>query len=595
MIITKIVSLLISAVMGFGTLTFPGMQSLPDMFTTLLFGMPVTQNSVNEEYRKDIDYSSLGFFDSTSAFAKNKLVLILDPSAGFFQRYSLFAREGLKALGWCTPVDLYVVSDYFSSAADMIAECERLEENDEVLMAAPLTVSEMSDCLTPDDPFDNNPGPRAGWDELSPALNNWWLESIDARQAWDYLPLIKKTTVGIVDSGVNAEHPDLAGLISFPNSKQQRRNRPGDHGTHVPGIVSAIQNNAEGICGVFPGAPIVYQDWMPDEDQRWNDEISLIFSLVNEVKAGAKVINYSVGKSNSVPEDSSSLSVRTFMFDGYLYSYAVAAMLGRGYEFLVLEAAGNGNGGGSRIDAVNAGLFAAVHSGYIFTGLHRVSKDDIINHIMLVGAAQNDFNGKYTQAYFSNVGPYVEIAAPGVQVFSCAADGTYRYMSGTSMATPVVTAVAAMLFGINPSFTAKEVKDILVSSSDKVAVANKTADYMGSYELNDLPMVNAKLAVEKALLLTNPGMKRVEGACEEAANGTAVYAGKQYTVLSDGSYSFLAGADETDEITFLDADGNPVTSGSGDSGQDVPEDGPDTPPEGGDTGPDDDTVTEPGD
>ena len=588
MIFTKIISVLLSAIMSFGALTFPGVQNVPDMFTTLLFGMPVTQNAVNDEYRKSIDYSTLQFFDSTSAFAKNKLVLILDPSAGFFEKYSLFAKEGLKALGWCTPVDLYIVSDYFASAADMIAECERLEEYDEILMAAPLTVSEMSDCLTPDDPFD--PDYFNSWNENDPEGPRWWLEAIDARQAWDYLPLINKTTVGIVDSGVNTEHPDLAGLISFPNSKQQKRNVPGDHGTHVPGIVSAIQNNGEGICGVFPGAPIVYQDWMPDEGQKWNDEISLVFSLVNEVKAGAKVINYSVGKSSSVAEDASSLSDRTMRIDGYIYTYAVAAMLSRGYEFLILEAAGNGNSGGSRLDAVNAGLFAAVHSGYIFTGLHRVSKDDIINHVMLVGAAKNDYYGKYTQADFSNVGPYVEIAAPGVRVYSCAADGGYRYMGGTSMAAPVVTAVAAMVFGANPSLTAKEVKEILVSATDCVAKANKTAGYMGSYELNDLPMVNAKLAVEKALILKNPGMKRIEGTCPGAENGTAVYAGKQYTVLPDGSYSFLAGADEGGEISFLDSDGNPVTPDSGENGQD---EGPDTPQEGGDTGPIDDTVTEP--
>ncbi len=556
--ISKLIAMFLSAVMGFSMLSFPGINGIGDIVSVMLFGLPSSDNSINDSFNEAVPDSEVIRLDLKNGLMKNRIVLILDPSVGLFKKYSLFASEGLKAIGWCTPADLYVVSSVFSSAGDILSECKRLEEHDEILLAVPFTVTKADDALTPDDPFEEYDKPL--WDELNPSGSNWWLEAVGARQAWDYLNLLSPVMMGIVDSGVDIAHPDLQGIVSFPDSKEEKRNRPGAHGTHVTGIVAALQNNAEGISGIFPGAKVSYVDWMAAEDQReWNTTIAILFGFVKNVKAGAKVVSFSVGKSSSIEHPKNSLSKSTMMFDGYIHTYAMAALLDRGYDFLVVEAAGNGNSESARMDAVNAGLFAPAFAGYIFTGLHRVSKSDIINRIILVGAAAVINKGKYRMTSFSNVGPEVEICAPGSYVYSCGYPDAYQYMSGTSMATPLVAGIAGLVWSADNSFTGDKVKEILLSTCGAYAEPNTTAEYLGENELVPMPMVNAKLALEKALTLTHPGMTRVSGTAPSRDAAYVLYGEDKYTVLPDGSYDFLV-SEAGKELTFIAKDGSPIVA-----------------------------------
>ncbi len=561
---SKIVSAILSALFGLSVLVFPGAGNIGDIASTMIFGLPVSNNAINETYSQEISDSDVISFDGHSGIVRNKIILILDPSVKLFRKYSLFAREGLKAVGWCTPVDLYVVSDTFSSASDLIAECKRLESNDEILLAAPITVRENSPTLTPNDPFESPSGGTV-WDELNPAGDNWWLEAINARQAWDYLHLLSPVTLGVIDSGVDTEHPDLKGQISFPGKKFGKRNRPTNHGTHVCGIMAAVQNNAEGISGILPGARISFVDWSPEEDQKWNTTLSILFGFVKEVKAGARVINLSVGKSSSVEDPESELPLSDKMSDGFLFSYAMASLLCRKYDFLVVESAGNGNSESKRIDAVNSGLFSSVLEGYIFTGLNPVRKSDIINRILLVGSASNRYHRNYRQSYFSNVGPEVEICAPGNSVYSCNyEEGKYAYMSGTSMAAPVAAAIGGLVWSVNNSFTGDMVKEILISSCTLYAQPDTDSPYLGNSELLPIPMVDAKSAVEKALQLTYNDLSRFTGTCPGAENGYVLYGTDKFTVLPDGSYDFLAVSGDK-ELVFFAEDGKELNpSGSQD-------------------------------
>ena len=98
---------------------------------------------------------------------------------------------------------------------------------------------------------------------------------------------------------------------------------------------------------------------------------------------------------------------------------------------------------------------------------------------------------------------------PDAKIYSTVADGAvgYGYKVGTSMATPHVAGVAAMIFGIDPTFTAKEVKDIIKSTAT------------GSYGEEGYKMLNAKLAVEKAIELRDQKANEKENSVAEPTDG----------------------------------------------------------------------------
>lgn len=151
-----------------------------------------------------------------------------------------------------------------------------------------------------------------------------------------------------------------------------------------------------------------------------------------------------------------------------------------------------------------------------------ITDPEIKDMIIVVGAVQNAGKhsswGKcrhtgYEVTAYSNRGSRVDVLAPGgsntsagfsdEKVYSTVADGIvgYGYKAGTSMATPHVAGVAAMIFGIDPTFTAKEVKEIIKSTA--------TGSYGSAKE--QYPLLNARLAVEKAIKLSNEKAKGQTG------------------------------------------------------------------------------------
>ena len=150
-----------------------------------------------------------------------------------------------------------------------------------------------------------------------------------------------------------------------------------------------------------------------------------------------------------------------------------------------------------------------------------IMDSEIQNMIIVVGAAQNtgkhSFWGKckhtgYEVTAYSNRGSRVDVLAPGgektidgisdASIYSTVPYGNgYDGLVGTSMACPHVAGVAAMIFGIDPTFTAKEVKDIIISTA--------TGSY-GSVK-EQYPLLNARLAVEKAIKLSNEKAKGQTG------------------------------------------------------------------------------------
>jgi thermitase len=224
--------------------------------------------------------------------------------------------------------------------------------------------------------------------------------------------------VGIVDTGIDASHEDLAGKVAACASSADGEIAEGacvdgaGHGTHVAGTIGAVADNGRGLAGVAFSSPLVICKALGDDGSGTDADVAACIRWAHD--AGARVISMSLGGSPSRTIDA---AVR-YAWEGG----------GRGGSVLV-AAAGNDGTGAVEYPAGRAEVVSVA----------AVASDDAI-------------------APFSNHNADVELAAPGVDVVSTVPDGRYASMSGTSMATPHVSGAAALLWDAHPRSAASTIR-----------------------------------------------------------------------------------------------------------------------------------------
>lgn len=280
-------------------------------------------------------------------------------------------------------------------------------------------------------------------------LNNANDADMDAPEGWDAgglgaFPSTGGVKVGIVDTGIDAAHEDLVGKLancggvtSFPflgvlggNSAITDGSKctdDNDHGSHVAGTIAAIANNGKGVAGVAFNSPLA------------------ICKALNSGGSGpttgiANCITYLVGKG---------VKVISMSLGGGASSTMQAAVQNAWANGVVLVAAA-GNDGNATLNYPAA-------------------------YPEVVSVAATDSNDQ--KASFSNVNSDVEIAAAGVNVLSVKRGGGYVVLSGTSMATPHVAGVVALIRFAHPTWTAQQVRDKLDASVDDLGAAGRDATF----------------------------------------------------------------------------------------------------------------------
>ncbi len=304
---------------------------------------------------------------------------------------------------------------------------------------------------------------------------------VDAPEAWDIGKGSASVVLAIADTGVDWPHPDLGGSSPYVNGNiwtntveyygttgvdddgngyvddirgwdwvnvGENNVKPGEdgevpdndpmdfhgHGTHCAGIASAITNNWMGVAGLGWGCRIMplRVGWMGTDN---NGYISMAYSaqaITYAVDEGAVAVNCSWGSTNTG-------GIREAV------NYAVDNGV------LLAVAAGNGN-----------------TSSWNDNYLAKTGKC-----IDVAATDQNDI-----KASFSNYGSWVDVSAPGVSIYSTYYDydggnpHTYTYMSGTSMAAPLVVGLIGLIKGFNPALTADQIKTIIFDSCDSLDVKN---------------------------------------------------------------------------------------------------------------------------
>ncbi len=246
--------------------------------------------------------------------------------------------------------------------------------------------------------------------------SSWALPKIQAPTAWDAANG-SGVTIAILDTGVDSAHPDLASnLVPGWNVYDNTANTADahGHGTRVAGVAAMAANNARGSAGVAWGAkimPVRIAD--ANGYAYWSTVAQGIYWAADH---GAKVVNVSF---NGV---SGSATVQT------------AAQYLRSKGGVVVVAAGNSG------------------------ALESFAANDSL--LTVAATDQND-----ARASFSSYGSYVDLAAPGVSIYSTAAGGTYASASGTSFSSPVVAATAALMLSANARLTPSDVDRILKTTA----------------------------------------------------------------------------------------------------------------------------------
>lgn len=242
------------------------------------------------------------------------------------------------------------------------------------------------------------------------------------------------------------------------------------HGTHVAGIIAAARNNGKGIDGIAGNVKIMAVRAVPDGDEHDKD---VALAIRYAVDNGAKVINMSFGKGFS-PE-------KHWVDEAVKYAASKGVLL--------VHAAGND---ASNIDSVEN------YPSPVFK-----AKDGKAVNWITVGASGDPKAGGLV-AGFSNYGKQeVDVFAPGVKIYSTIPGGTtYGNAQGTSMASPVVAGVAALVLSYYPNLTPQQVKQVIENSAVKTDLKIVGPGSDESVSLSDLSVtggvVNAYEAVKMA-------------------------------------------------------------------------------------------------
>ena len=356
----------------------------------------------------------------------------------------------------------------------------------------------------------------------------WGVDRIDAEAIWDNNtdgivdPLANAgqgVKVAVLDTGGDQSHPDLnfAGGTSVVNRDPNKWGDKNGHGTHVSGTIAALANT-DGVVGVGPQIDL----YMVQISRGSRLSTSNIIAGIEWANAnGMQVISMSFG-------------------GGFSQAEADALQVASNNGIILVAAAGN-------------------------DGRNSVDYPAALSTVIAVGATTNTD----TLASFSNFGSEVEILAPGVSILSTYKDGGYATLSGTSMSTPHVTAVAALVIASNSSLTASQVRALLVSTGDDIGSVAPLLDaedaVLGTEDGNDLeggappppPPTPGNAFVEDIAFSTKTKGRNVDlitivSVVDE--NGSPISGFRVEMTLTQtdgtGSWNFAADTDSNGEVKF---------------------------------------------
>ena len=401
-------------------------------------------------------------------FSSDRVIVKLKPGANSNEISNLQAQIGVTKVSTASQlgIDIWQIpSGTVEQTISAYKDDPRFEyiEPDYIItlddVQKPSSTQESSGKITPQATTPNDPGYSQLW-----GLNNTGQSAgtadadIDAPEAWDIQKGNPNLVIGVIDTGVDYNHPDLVGNIwtnpgeiagdGIDNDNNgyiddtrgwdfaYNDNNPMDghgHGTHVSGTIAGKGNNGVGVTGVAWNAKIMPLKMFDDTGSGGYTSNAIL------------AINYATAKGVKLTNNS---------WGGGGYSQALSDAINTAGQQGALFIASAGNA------TQNTDVTPSYPASY-----------NLSNIISVASTTRTD-----GLSYFSNYGATtVDLGAPGSDIYSAWPNSTYNTISGTSMASPHVTGAAALLWSQNPTWTAQQVKDRLMQTTDPIsALSGKT-------------------------------------------------------------------------------------------------------------------------
>lgn len=395
----------------------------------------VSPNSLASEYKAELPKQPLGT-------ASRKIVEFSNEVEAKGQVSSISGVELVQlSNGRYIVIGGGMTPDQLLNMLSKLRGIRRIDTPKPIKIAEPVYKSEPVQTSTPstDKPPVNDPGYKY----------EWYISATEVQKAWPLVTQKKEIKVAVLDTGIDYNHPDLKNRIltdlgyNFINGTKNANDDNG-HGTHVSGIIASEANNNQGISGVAGSlnVKIIPLKVLNSKGEGQSDIIAKAIRYAAD--KGADIINMSFGANGQDVDIDSAVQ------------YAISKGV------FVVAAAGN--------EAVNADSYTPAGDKGVFT-------------VAAVGS-------NLKRAYFSNYGSSVEVSSPGVSIISTIPGGKYQAWDGTSMATPIVSGIAAILKAQNPNLTPAQITSVLQSSAQKIS--SKARDpYIGSGVVNAYNAVKA--------------------------------------------------------------------------------------------------------
>lgn len=345
-----------------------------------------------------------------------------------------------------------------------------------------------------------------------PLINQqYYLDLLNAYQAWDIQRSSSEVVIAIVDSGVDLDHPDLAENIHYnladpingidddgdgyvdnyvgwdfvgdDYTQIEEDNNPDvagsnlGHGTAVAGCAAAVSDNGLGIASLSFNARIMPLKHSAENDTRSNGSGFVLRSIEGVVYAaehGADIINASYG--------------------GPVFSQIeqeIFGIIAESYGVLVVAAAGNSNS--------EEPLYPADY-----------------DYVLSVAAT----DGSDRRSNFSNFGYQVDVSAPGSAILTTTVNGNYSTVSGTSFSAPIVAGLAALVKSYYPDFTGPQVGELIRVTSDPSFKDNLSPEFKEK-------MGRGRVDALAALTQTSPSVRFDKVVVEAQSGGSSPRAGEE--------------------------------------------------------------------